>query len=50
MSATHMGRGDMFHNAGTQNICKDHGTQIIQNGEYTKPDEPSTTYELGRSG
>ncbi|EEU44874.1 uncharacterized protein NECHADRAFT_85058 [Fusarium vanettenii 77-13-4] len=35
MSATHMGRGDMFHNAGTQNICKDNGTQIIQNG----PDE-----------
>ncbi|KAM6522007.1 hypothetical protein FALCPG4_011701 [Fusarium falciforme] len=38
MSATHMGRGDMFHNAGTQNICKDSGTQIIQTG----PDEDAT--------
>ncbi|RSL62637.1 hypothetical protein CEP54_005577 [Fusarium duplospermum] len=33
MSATHMGRGDMFHNAGTQNICMGNGTQIIRNGE-----------------
>ncbi|KAI8659824.1 hypothetical protein NCS56_01200400 [Fusarium sp. Ph1] len=38
MSSTHMGRGDMFHNAGTQNICKDSGTQIIQTG----PDEDAT--------
>ncbi|KAJ3458131.1 hypothetical protein MRS44_012240 [Fusarium solani] len=38
MSATHVGRGDMFHNAGTQNICKDSGTQIIQTG----PDDEAT--------
>ncbi|RSL67282.1 hypothetical protein CEP53_003048 [Fusarium sp. AF-6] len=35
MSATHTGEGDIFHNAGKQNICKDNGTQIFQAG----PDE-----------